>query len=276
MMLTLFHQYKDSNRITEAVLVGCNLFNRNSSREDVFTEYFDLLCSLAENLPSLAERKDFAGQASVALAFFSENAEISESVVDHINACEQRLEAISASIAEVEQKQTEDRAAKIAAHNSSCIKELYDLKNALQSVSGQEQFDKILLQISEIDQKIDKAALTAEQAAHYDTLSKSCTDLISVKMRELEYRRNIAYNKQAVDAYDDAFKKFRSDEAKYKNQTQLFGLVSATLFAYDASRLFQETLVYYNHIYSYIFNKLDNDGKRALTRFSIECERKLR
>lgn len=276
MMLTLFHQYKDSNRITEAVLVGRNLFNRNSGREDVFTEYFDLLCSLAENLPSLAERKEFAGQASVALAFFSENAELSETVVDRITACEQRLDAIGASIAEVEQKRAEDHAAKIKAENSTCIKGLYDLKNSLRSATAQEQFDKVLLQISEIDQKIDKAALTPEQAAHYDSLSKSCTELISEKMRELEYKRNVAYNKQAVDAYDEAFKKFRSDEAKYKSQTQLFGLVSSTLFAYDAARLFQETLIYYQHIYSYIFDKVDEDGKRALTRFSIECERKKR
>lgn len=276
MMLTLFHQYKDSNRITEAVLVGRNLFNRNHSREDIFTEYFDLLCSLAENLPSLVERKEFAGQASVALAFFSENAEISEEIVAHIHACEQRLDTISAAIAEVERELAEDRTAQIRAHNNTCIKELYDLKNSLQSVSAQDQLDKVLLQISETDQRIGKASLTPEQTTHYDALSKSCTELISEKMRELEYKRNIAYNKRAVNAYDEAFQKFRSDETKYKNQTQLFGLVSSTLFAYDAARLFQETLVYYNHIYSYIFNKLDDNGKLALTRFSIECERKRR
>ena len=276
MMLTLFHQYQDSSRITEAVLVGRNLFNRHPSNEDIFTEYFNLLCSLAENLPALTERKSYAGQAGVALAFFSENAEISEEVVNRINAYGQRLDAVSVSIAEAEQKQAEDRAAKIKAHNSTCIKELYNLKSSLQSAATQEQFDKVLLQISEIDRRIDKDSLTADQTTHYDTLTKSCTELISEKMREFEHKRNIAYNKQAVEAYDEAFKKFRADETKYRQQTQLRGLVSSTLFAYDASRLFQETLIYYNHIYSYIFNKLDDDGKRALTRFSIECERKLR
>ena len=119
--------------------------------------------------------------------------------------------------------------------------------------------------------------MRSEQSSTYDALTKACTDLISSKMRELEYKKNIAYNKQAADSFADAFEKFKEkDGKKYKNQTQLFKLVSKTLFSYDASRLFNETLIYYNHVYSYIFSKLDDDGKLALTRFSIECERKLR
>lgn len=95
-------------------------------------------------------------------------------------------------------------------------------------------------------------------------------------MREMEYKNNIAYNKKAAEAYDKAFKLFKGNESNYKNQTQLFNLVSSTLFAYDAAKLFNETLIYYNHVYSYVFGKLDDDGKFALTRFSIECERKSR
>ena len=93
-------------------------------------------------------------------------------------------------------------------------------------------------------------------------------------MREFEYLKNVDYNKKAVVAFESAFKKFRNDEATYKNHSQLFSLASSTLFAFDAAKLFNETLIYYNHVYSYIFSKLDEDGKLALTRFSIECERK--
>lgn len=38
----------------------------------------------------------------------------------------------------------------------------------------------------------------------------------------------------------------------------------------------QIILIFYNHVYSYIFSKLDDNGKLELTRYSIECERKLR
>lgn len=125
-----------------------------------------------------------------------------------------------------------------------------------------------------VDAEIDHDNLTSEQKTHYDQLNKSCTDTISAKMRQLEYKDNIDYNKKAVNAYNSAFTSFKNNESRYKDKSQLLGLVSTTLFAYDAGRLFNETLIFYNHVYSYIFNKLDDNGKLELTKYSIECERK--
>lgn len=136
------------------------------------------------------------------------------------------------------------------------------------------EFDKLLQEISAVDAEIDHDNLTSEQKTHYDQLNKSCTDTISAKMRQLEYKDNIDYNKKAVNAYNSAFTSFKNNESRYKDKNQLFGLVSTTLFAYDAGRLFNETLIFYNHVYSYIFNKLDDNGKLELTKYSIECERK--
>lgn len=156
------------------------------------------------------------------------------------------------------------------------IPDEYILKDTLQSADTQESFDAILVKIGKIDSEIDKDALTEEQNNVYEALTKDHTELIGSKMRQLEYKKNIDYNKKAAEAFASAFERFRKDEGKYKKQTQLFTLASKTLFAYDASRLFNETLIYYNHVYSYIFSKLDDDGKFALPRYSIECERKLR
>lgn len=275
-MMELFDKYKDSNHVTEAVLVGRNLFNRNPADKDVFSAYFDLLCSLAENLPLLSERKNFAGQAGVALAFFSENANLDENTVNDISTYEQRLNTISRTIEAVEQEQAAQRMDQITAHNNECIKKIYHLKDSLSSAASQEEFEGLLSELGVVDRNINKDVLTDEQVTHYDSLTKACTATISEKMREFEHKSNVDYNKQAAEAYAKAFRQFQENESKYKNQTQLFALVSETMFAFDASRLFNETLIYYNHVYSYIFSKLDDDGKLALTRFSIECERKLR
>lgn len=275
-MMELFEKYKDSNHVTEAVLVGRNLFNRNPADKDVFSAYFDLLCSLAENLPLLSERKNFSGQAGVALAFFSENANLDENTVNDISTYEQRLNTIRRTIEAVEQEQAAQRMDQITAHNNECIKKIYHLKDSLSSAASQEEFEGILSELGVVDRNINKDVLTDEQATHYDSLTKACTATISEKMREFEQKSNVDYNKQAANAYAKAFRQFQENESKYKNQTQLFALVSETMFAFDASRLFNETLIYYNHVYSYIFSKLDDDGKLALTRFSIECERKLR
>lgn len=275
-MLSLFKKYKNDGKITEALLVGRNLFNRNSGDEKIFSAYFEYLCTLAETLPSLADRINFAEQASVALAFYSENAELTSESVDALSGQQQRIDGILSEIESTKAKRVADERAEIEAHNSECLKKLYSLKDEMHRATTQDEFDKILVKIGETDTAMDKDEFTDEQSSIYKSLTKGHTELISEKMHQLEHIKNIAYNKQAADAFASAFDRFRKDENKYRNQSQLFLLASTTLFAFDASRLFNETLIYYNHVYSYIFSKLDDDGKLALTRYSIECERKLR
>lgn len=275
-MLSLFEKYKNDGKITEALLVGRNLFNRNSGDEIIFSAYFEYLCTLAETLPSLADRINFAEQASVALAFYSENAELTSESVDALSGQQQRIDVILSEIESTKAKRVADERAEIEAHNSECLKKLYSLKDEINRATTQDEFDKILVKIRETDTTMDKDEFTDKQSSIYESLTKEHTELISEKMHQLEHKKNIAYNKQAADAFASAFDRFRKDENKYRDQSQLFLLASTTLFAFDASRLFNETLIYYNHVYSYIFSKLDDDGKLALTRYSIECERKLR
>lgn len=275
-MLSLFEKYKNDGKITEALLVGRNLFNRNSGDEIIFSAYFEYLFTLAETLPSLADRINFAEQASVALAFYSENAELTSESVDTLSGQQQRIDVILSEIESTKAKRVAVERAEIEAHNSECLKKLYSLKDEINRATTQDEFDKILVKIRETDTTMDKDEFTDEQSSIYESLTRDHTELISEKMHQLEHIKNIAYNKQAADAFASAFERFRKDENKYRNQSQLFLLASTTLFAFDASRLFNETLIYYNHVYSYIFSKLDDDGKLALTRYSIECERKLR
>lgn len=275
-MLKLFNSYKDAGKISEALIVGRNAFNRNPDNSEIFDAYYSYLCTLAETLPSFADRSHFAEQAGVALAFYTENAILTETVVSAIVSYQTRLNNICTEIANTQQAKADRESENIMRHNSECLKKLYDLKDKLHAVSNQADFDAILKSIGQIDAEIDKDSFTPEQNDTYDALTKDHTELISSKMREFEHKKNVAYNKQAASSFAKAFNHFRNNEGKYKNQTQLFSLVSTTLFAYDASRLFNETLIYYNHVYSYIFSKLDDNGKLALTRFSIECERKLR
>jgi hypothetical protein len=275
-MLTLFNKYKSESQVSKAILVARNLFNKYAADESVFAAYFGYLCELAESLPAPSERKDLADQARVALAFYCENAELTEAVVAEISAAERRLAAIYSDLSKIEKERAEKAYSEIEAVNSDGLKQLYALKEILRSTSTQEAFDKALADVGAVDARIDKDAFTTDQSAIYDSLTREHTALISDKMREFEHEKNVKYNKRAANAFALAFKRFQDDETKYKNQSQLFSLVSTTLFAYAASRLFNETLIYYNHVYSYIFSKLDNDGKLKLTQYSVECERKRR
>lgn len=275
-MNSLFLEYKNAGKITEALLVGRNMVNKNPGDTEYVNAYVDLLLSLAEKLPSLNERKSFIGQANVTISFYEENADLSPEIVDSIAQIRSKMEQIAIAIDKEEEENLSENLRKIDSENADLIKQLYSLKQNIASSKTQDEFDKSLQEISLIDAKINHEYLTDEQTMIYNQLNRECTEIISTKMRELEHIKNVEYNKKAVEAFNSAFKKFRNDESKYKNQTQLFALVSSTLFAFDAGRLFNETLIYYNHVYSYIFGKLDDDGKLAITRYSIECERKMR
>ena len=275
-MFELFDEYMNDGKIIEALLVGRNMVNKDPGNYEYAKKYLDLVLSLADNLPSIEERKNYVSQAAVTVSFFEENTDLSKEMVDAIFSYRSRIDEIENRISEIESSRISSEIMKIESDNNDQIKCLYGIKQRIIAAKSQEEFNKLLEEISIVDGKIKHDYLTEKQTVHYDQLNKDCTEIISNKMRELEYLNNVEYNKNAVNAFDSAFNKFKNNESKYKNQSVLFSLVSSSLFAFDATRLFNETLIYYNHVYSYIFNKLDDSGKLALTRFSIECERKRR
>lgn len=273
-MLELFEQYKSKGDFAKALILGRNLFNRHPESKEIFDAYFDFLCTLAENLPAMPDRQRFSEQANIALSFFTENADLSEELLNDISNYQQRMDNIFISLQEQQDAAAQAERKQIEQQNQELLLKIHDLKSQISRASDQSTLDKILPQLAKLDAELNKDIFTVEQEAYYNTETKAFTELISETMRRLEYDKNVAYNKQAVDAYSKALAEFRSDESKYSKISQLRALASRTLFAYDASRLFNETLIYYNHIYSYIFGKLDEEGKFALTKCSIECERK--
>lgn len=275
-MNDLFRKYKNAGQLENALLVGRNLLNRDPGNREAFAPYFDFLCALAEGLPALADRQNFAQQASVVLSFYEENTELTEDSVAEIGAWQERLNEVIAAIDNEQAEILRQHQEEAVKQNDDCLKKLFMLKDEICQASTQQDFDATMAKIGALDRKIDQETLTEDQTRMYERLTKEHTDLIGEKMAQLEHKKNVSYNKQAVEAYQRAFQTFKANESKFRDHTQLYSLASGTLFAYDAARLFNETLIYYNHVYSYIFGKLDDNGKFALTRYSIECERKLR
>lgn len=247
-MLSLFNNYADSGKIREALMVGQNMINKAPDDKIAFKSYFLFLCKLAESLPALDERVQFFEQASIVLSFFVENAKLDEETVDEAVMYQNRLEVIRTNIQAAQDTRQKNEEEETHKRNDALLKKLYGLKGKLVSTETKEAFDKTLKEIRDVDLLIDKTSLTEKQNEAYDDLAKENTEIMSEKMRELEHKDRIDYNKRAAESYRKAFTLFQGNEDKYKNQTQLFSLASTNLFAYDASKLFNETLIYYNHV----------------------------
>lgn len=274
-MMELFNELRQSGNVFDCLIVGRNMVNKNPDNLEMLNEYVDFLLWLCDSLESLNEKKNYVSQAEATMVFFEENTTLTKDVLKKLERIREGISERWDGIQKLESRVCNEAIEEINKRNQDALKRLYDLKERVQHSDSQEILDKALVDISEVDRTIKHDYLSEEQQEHYGLLEKESTRIISEKIRQFERKKNIEYNQKAVDSFDSAFKEFKSNEGVYKNQTKLFELVSSTLFAFDASRLFNETLVYYNHVYSYIFSKLGDDGKYALTRFSIECERKM-
>lgn len=271
--LTLFEELVIKNNIWDAHIVGKNFYSKNLGNKVMFIKYFDFLLMVAHYPIEIETRKYFISEAETALVFFSENTDIDMEKVDFIKKCRATLLQVSNDINNVELKIYSEQNERVLKENNQYIKELVDLKGKLFATKQQEEFDKLLVDVNKIENSINKELLSDEQKELYDSLTKDYSKLISEKMLDLNEKNNTKYNNAAVRDFKYVYKEFKENEAKYKNsQSQLFALVSKRLFSYDVSRLFNESLIYYNHVYSYVFSKLDDDGKFNLTQISIDTE----
>ena len=103
-MISLFNEYKNSGRITEALMIGRNMVNKSPDNLEYIDIYTDLLFSLAEKLPSINERKIFIDQLNVAITFFEENTKLTKDIINRIMLYREHLNKIILEIERLENK----------------------------------------------------------------------------------------------------------------------------------------------------------------------------
>jgi hypothetical protein len=269
----MLKKYITENKINEAIVVGTNLLNKVPGNKEVFNTYFNFLCDLAKKSPeiSIDTRKRYVQRADVALALFSENVELTDDIMELILEYRKKLSEIADSInSEIDNDKEKFRMER-EKDNNEAVELLKKLIDKLSNTSNKSEFDKILGQIGDIDNIIDKDFLTKKQSNEYDKLTVHCTDVVNKKLKDFERRENEVYNLRAVDAYEKVYNWFKNNDSPGNHNEVL-----RNFFAYDASRLLNETLVYYNHVYSYVLSKLDDNGKLLVTKLAIQSEKKVR
>ncbi len=272
--MELFERLKKDS-IWDAQIVGKNIFCLNPGEEKSFTDYFTFCLNIATWPVEIETRTFFANEAELALNVFSEKCKMDESMLKVIQDSRSKLVDVSKEINVFIQNQSEEQAKSAYEANNKVLAELSKLKSEMIHAKDQSQFEEVLKKMSSYEESLDKAILDQQQTTLYNSLTKDFSALVSQKMAEISHNDDILYNKKAADSFKKAFELFKANEEKYKkSDSGLYGLVSEYLFAFDARRLFNECLVYYNHVYSYIFNKLDDDGKFRFTQFSFDTPKK--
>ena len=131
--------------------------------------------------------------------------------------------------------------------------------------------EKLADEIASLDNRINKDMLSKSQIKNYNNQSEKLSKIVANHIME----QNVSYNIKALSSFKEALEQFIADSSykKEKERDRLKNLLTTFLFNYSQEKLFSETLIYYNHVYSYIFSKLDNDGKRFVTECAINNKR---
>ena len=268
--MELFKNLQENN-IWDAQIVGKNLFCKNPADSYILSEYFDFCIKVANYPIDIETRNFFINEAELSLTIFTEKANIDETNLKFIQKKRSILVSTSTEINNIVIENEKNLLTECKSINNDALTALSRLKGRIASATNQTEFENILSEMSIYENKIDKEILTDTQTALYNNLTREFSTLVSKKMADFAYNKDIRYNKDAATAFKKAFDLFKNNESKYKeSDDQLYELVAKYLFAYDAKRLFNETLVYYNHVYTFIFNKLDDDGKYRFTQFSFD------
>lgn len=268
-MLELFKKYRELGKEAEAMISIRNEFNNHHSNPEVFYTYVDYLILNAEQYAeSYSESQSYLEQAKLAVSIFSENAALNEELVVKIIEYKNRICETNKSLYAVYYNHQKELAKETIKKNDILMNTALTILDQLNSASNRADFQKELLKIQDIDDQIDKEMLVDNQKIKYGELTKRCSDIVTQKNKQFMYIDNVSYNESAIDAYEKVYQIFKNG-TKFENHMEIM----LNFFSFDQSRLFNETLVYYNHVYSYILSKLNDDEKFNLTKLAVKSRK---
>ena len=272
--IKLFDELCNNQQFMNAQLVGKNLLCNSPSDKDVFCLYFDFCIEQAEKQEEINSSSFFLSEADLALSLFCERCNMSKGIFSLID--DKRKKFIQTSqIVNDRVRENEDAIAKQTSdNNEALIDELDGLANDLEKTSDQSEFESTISIVSDAENSLQKELFTQQQKERYDSISKKYSKLVTEKMRDFQRQNDMNYNLRAADSFKKAYDNFRNDGSKYKKSEKDFqNLICRELCCFDAARLFTETIAYFNFVYSYIFNAVNDDLKLKMTEYSIKCKK---
>lgn len=276
-MSDLFDELMNEKNYVDAYIVAKNEYSRFPENKEAFARFVDLMLLLAKDSDEMSVALQYLDEANSALTLFSESSEISDrSILDFIKDYNSRIADVAGIIQERDAQGEEQLIKELRENNQKLFTRLSEIYMEIKNCTSQEYFDAMVNEISKVEESFEKDYFDDAQQNMYDKMTQSFSKLISDKMEDLNYQNLLEKNQTAVENLKSMFDDFNKKKALYsKSENELKGLLTKSMFCYDTRELFNETLIYYNHIYASIFNAVNDDLKFKMTKWSVTAEKKL-
>ena len=268
-MTDLITKLKSEGNFIDAYLVAKNALSRNIGNVTAFNEFIEIALEIAAYDIVFDERKQYVSDANTALVMFAESAEMNEDVISLIKETRVKINKVTQEILIAEQAYIDGINRKTQDENTEHLNKLIQIYNEIKAAKTQKEFDVALGHVSEVETLLNKNAFSAEQEATYDKLTQQYSQAISSQMEAINKNELLDYNKRAVACFNDVFTAFKKEPSKYKDESTLKALMTTKFFAFDSSKLFNESLVFYNHVYSLVFQETTDALKYKLTEWAL-------
>ena len=268
-MNDLIKKLKDEGNFTDAYLVAKNDLSRNIDNLNCFRTFIDIALEIASYNILFEERKQYIADANVALTMFSEAVVLDEDAITIIKNTRIQINEMAQKILSEEQEFFENETRKIQDENTEHLSKLVEIYDAIQTSKTQTEFDAVLARVAEVEALLQKQFFTKEQSESYEKLTKQFSQAISEKMEAINKAELLDYNKRAIACFNDVFTAFKREPSRYKDESSLKALMTTKFFAFDSSKLFNESLVFYNHVYSLVFQESPDALKYKLTEWAL-------
>jgi len=268
-MNELIKKLRDEGNFTDAYLVAKNDLSRNIDNLNCFRTFIDIALEIASYNILFEERKQYITDANVALTMFSESVVMDEDAINIIKNTRIQIDEMAQKVLAEEQDFFESESRKIQDENTEHLGTLVKIYDDIQKSKTQTEFDAALANVADVEALLQKQFFTKEQSGVYEKLTKQFSQAISEKMEAINKSELLEYNKRAVACFNDVFTAFKREPSRYKDESSLKALMTTKFFAFDSSKLFNESLVFYNHVYSLVFQESPDALKYKLTEWAL-------
>lgn len=267
-MNDLFEKLKSENMF-DAYLVIKNQLNNDIANKEVFEKFINTGIILSGYDVEFDYRRQIASEMLSALNMFAESTYIDEEILNFIKTTQGRISECFKKIDDDENAFMQNILHEKENANREILEKLMYVREKLEKSAKQKDFDDLLSSVSDIESQFDKDAFTPEQEKSYESLTKAFSKTISEKMEKLNRDELLEYNKEAVKQFKEVFDTFKNNKSEYKQRHNLKNLLTTKFFVYDTSKLFNETLIYYNNVYNMIFQEISDELKFAVTEWAL-------
>lgn len=159
--------------------------------------------------------------------------------------------------------------------NADILNLLSERLISIDSVATEDEFNLILNSVRTAEVNLDVTSMSDEERIAYDTLIDNYANKIQQLTDKFNQIALKEYNLMAIESLHEVYEEFIKNKRKIiKHFAQFKPFLVEKFLSIDVNKLYREANEYYNYVYSYIFNRLDNDDKYTISKLVLEVNKK--